>query len=335
MRIAAWLLFVACTQEPPPPVATGELGPWQVGPALPTPRANHCSAVIDDWVLVIGGNYMANGGFVKTAEIHAARLESGVLGDWQLAGMLPSPATECSATSDGRTLYVLDGIYDDPAHGRQVWSATLDDAGHLGALASLGVLPETVVSSEATMHDDTLVLMDTRLPAEGNATVALRAPVTPSGALAWQSEELGIDFRAQAEYAFTADHVFALGGYRDPAQGAVADVFVAPLMRGAARATTPLPVAVGFGEAMAVDDWIFVVGGRAAVFGTPGTAQVFAAQAAADGALAAWRESALPMARTNHELALAGDYLVITGGAVMGPGDTTVLTAQVRWSQSQ
>ncbi|HEX5060024.1 MAG TPA: hypothetical protein VFV99_11725 [Kofleriaceae bacterium] len=328
MRIALLLLFVACT-EPPPHVATGELGPWQVGPALPTPRANHCSAVIDDWVLVVGGNYMDSGAFVKTAEIHAARIEEGVLGNWRLAGMLPSPATECSATSDGRTLYVLDGIYDDPAHGRQVWSATLDETGHLGALASLGMLPATVVSSEATVHADTLVLMDTRLPAEGNATVALQSPITPS--LAWQTEELGIDFLAQAEYAFSADNVYTLGGYHDPAQGAVANVFVARLMGGVARATTPLPVPVGFGEAVAVDDWVFVVGGRAAVFGAPGTAQVFAAHATADGSLGAWRESALPMARTNHELVVAGDYLVVTGGAVIGPGDATVFTAQVRW----
>jgi hypothetical protein len=333
MRIALLLIFVACTQSPPPSVATGELGTWQAGPALPTPRANHCSAVIDNWVLAIGGNYMQDGGFVKTAEIHAAQLIDGTLGPWQLAGTTPSPVTECTATSNGRTLYILDGLYDDDAHARQVWSATLDDAGHLGALASLGTLPDIVVSSEATVHDDTLVLMDTRLPTEGNATLALRSPMT--GALAWTAEQLGIDFRAQAEYAFTADHVFTLGGYHDPAKGAVADVFVAPIEGGAARATTPLPVPVGFGEAVAVDDWLFVVGGRAAVFGAPGTAQVFAAEVAADGSLGTWRESALPMGRTSHELALVGDYLVLTGGALTGPGDATVLTAQVRFSQSQ
>ena len=30
----------------------------------------------------------------------------------------------------------------------------------------------------------------------------------------------------------------------------------------------------------------------------------------------------LPMGRTNHELSLVGDFLVVTGGAVDGPGDT-------------
>lgn len=327
MRIALLLIFVACTQAPsPPPRATGELGPWQTGPALPTPRANHCSATIDDWVLVIGGNHASGGTFVKTAEIHAARLVDGTLGPWQLAGSMPSPVTECSATSDGRTLYVLDGIYDDGSHG--AWSATLDDAGHLDAMTSLGALPDVVVSSEAAVRDGTLVLMDTRLPMDGDATVALRSPL---GALAWSSESLGIDFRAQAQYAFTGEHVLALGGYHDPAVGAVADVFVAPIAGGPARPTTPLPVPVAFGEAIAVDDWVFVVGGRATVFGAPGTAQVFAAHVATDGTLGPWRESALPIARTNHELALVGDYLVVSGGATMGAGDANVLVSRVRW----
>jgi hypothetical protein len=330
MRILLLLIFVACTQGMPPSVATGELGTWQTGPALPTPRANHCSAVIDDWVLVIGGNHAGGTGFVTTAEIHAAQLRDGALGNWQLAGMMPSPVTECTATSDGRTLYILDGIYDDGSHA--VWSAKLDEAGQLTAMTSLGALPDLVVSSEATVHDGTLLVMDTRLPADGDATVALRSQLTP---LAWTSEHLGIDFRAQAEYAFTDNHVFTLGGYHDPARGVLADVFVGSIDGGAARATTPLPIPVGFGEAIAVDDWLFVAGGRAEVFGAPGTANVFAAPVAADGSLGTWRETALPMARTNHELALAGDYLVLTGGATMGPGDTTVLVAQVRWSQSQ
>lgn len=331
MRVALLLIFVACTQgtAPPPAVATGELGTWQLGPALPAPRANHCSAVIDDWVLVIGGNYASGGGFVNTAEIHAAQLVDGVLGPWQLAGMMPSPVTECTATSDGRTLYVLDGIYDDGSHA--VWSTTLDDAGHLGALTALGALPDIVVSSEAAIRDGTIIVMDTRLPAEGDATVALRSPL---GTLAWSSEPLGIDFRAQAEYAFSADYAFTLGGYHDPARGAVADVFVAPIAGGPAQPTTPLPVAVGFGEAVAVDDWLFVAGGRATVFGAPGTAQVFAAQIT-DGSLGDWRETALPMPRTNHELVLAGDYLVLTGGATMGPGDSAVLIARVRWPSAE
>src|SRR4051794_35367804 len=98
----AWLVPVlaACSTSPAS-VATGELGPWQTAASLPTPRANHCSTAVEDWVLVIGGNYMGADGFVKTDEIHAARVApDGSLGAWQLAGHTPSPVTECNATSD-------------------------------------------------------------------------------------------------------------------------------------------------------------------------------------------------------------------------------------------
>ena len=105
---------------------------------------------------------------------------------------------------------------------------------------------------------------------------------------------------------------------------------------GAARATEPLPMPTSFGEAVAVDDWVFVAGGRGQVFGASGTTAVVTAQHDADGNLGAWHtESALPMTRTNHELVTVGDFLVLTGGAGEGPGDTTVLTARVRYPATE
>ena len=100
--------------------------------------------------------------------------------------------------------------------------------------------------------------------------------------------------------------------------------------------TTPIPVATGFGEAIAVDDWIFLVGGRDAPFNGTSTENVYAAQIGEHGYLSNWTlVESLPFSRTNHEVTLVGDYLVSTGGAVSGPGDTNVLVAQVRWNQSQ
>ena len=88
---------------------------------------------------------------------------------------------------------------------------------------------------------------------------------------------------------------------------------------------------IGWGEASIVDDWMFVVGGRASTFAADGTTAVLAAPMAADGTLGAWQwETALPMERTNHSMALVGDYLVVTGGATSGPGDTAVMLAKVR-----
>src|SRR5512143_3366971 len=96
------LAFAACTSSSPSPVATGELADWQMGPALPVARANHCAVAIDSWVLVVGGNRSdGHGGFVTADEIDAAQLAAdGTLGAWQVAGHLPSPASEPTCTTD-------------------------------------------------------------------------------------------------------------------------------------------------------------------------------------------------------------------------------------------
>jgi len=341
MRALACVVLLGCSTDPLPAedvhVATGQLDAWQMtAPALPTARANHCSAVIDDWVLAIGGNRKQGDVFVKTDEIHGMQVHAdGTFGAWQLVGRTPSPVTECSATTEGRSLYVIDGLYDREADGRQVWSAVLDEAGGLSPMVSLGRLPEgtIAISSEATVRDGELLLMDTRLPAEGDSTVTLRTRL--DGALAWSVDDWRIGFRAQAQYAFTADRAFVLGGYKGDAGNPVSpETFSAPL----AGLTTPRPTAAlpsptAFGEAAAVDDWVFVVGGRSQTLGgTNGSTAVVAAHVEADGSLGAWQTvAALPMLRTNHELAIAGDYLVLMGGAGTGPGDTTVLTARVRY----
>jgi hypothetical protein len=182
---------------------------------------------------------------------------------------------------------------------------------------------------EAAVRDGMLLVTDTHVPDDGDVTRTLKTPLPQ---ISWSDARWDFGFRAQAQYAFTDSYAYAIGGYHDPAVGTVADVSVQSLTDGAVRTTTPLPMPVGFGEAVAVDDWLFVVGGRAQVFGAPGTTNVYAAPVASDGSVGTWQSvAALPMARTNHELVLLGDYLVLTGGAAMGPGDATVLTAQVRY----
>jgi hypothetical protein len=330
MRTAiAMVSLMACAGEPVR-VATGQLEEWTAGPVLPTPRANHCSAAIGDWVLAIGGNFkQPSGEFAKTDEIHAARVtDDGVMGPWQLAGRTASPVTECSATTDGARLYVIDGIYDVETDGRQVFAAPFDQAtGMLGELGSTSTLPSAVISSEAAVRDGRLLVMDTLLEAEGDRTVTYTFDAD-----AWLTADWGIGFRAQAEYAFSDRFAYTLGGYTGgEGNPATSEVFVATLDIRDVRPTTPLPEPVIFGEAVAVDDWVFVVGGRSQVFGGVASTRVFAAQAI-DGALGAWREVAeLPMGRTNHELVLVGDDLVVVGGADAAGGDANVLMARVRF----
>ena len=316
----ALLLLVGCGTSSP--VATGQVGDWAMGPPLPTARANHCSTAVGDWLVVIGGNREVAGSFVKTDEIHAAKLTNGVLGDWVLAGHTASPVTECEATSDGTTLYVVGGIYDTVEDEGQVWSGTFDGT---VTLAVMGALPDgaLAVSSEAALQDGALLVMNTDVAADATATLKMAGT-------AWTSTDWGIGFRSQSEFAFGDGAAYTLGGYHDPAVGAVTDSFVE--VAGVTTPTTPLPMPIGWGEASVVDDWMFVVGGRASTFAADGTTTVIASPIAADGSLGAWQVStALPVARTNHDMALVGDYLVVTGGAASGPGDDQVMLAQVRY----
>ena len=338
------VVVAACTSSgTPTAVATGQLGAWQAAAPLPVARANHCSVAIDNWVLAIGGNRSdGSGGFLDTDEIDAAQVAAdGTLGAWQVAGQLPSPGSQSTCTSDGTTLYVIDGIYDDTTKGSQVWSADLDQTGHLAPLASLGALPNDTyaINEAAAVVDGTLYVTTANTPDDTfdpDQTFTIRTPIGGGTPLAWSTDAWqGVDFRADSELAFSGDTAYVIGGYHDPAVGAVTDAFVAPIGKdgalGAASTTTALPAPVAFGRAAAIDSWLFVVGGRAQVFTGGGSTTIYAAPIAVDGTLGDWTEpTALSAPRTNFALALVGDVLVLTGGGNGGPGDTTVLVSRAR-----
>jgi hypothetical protein len=218
-----------------------------------------------------------------------------------------------------------------------VWSAELDEAGHLAPLVSLGMLPDIAISSEAAVRRGALLMMDTVLPADGDHTVTHRASIDNGNPLVWTTDTWSVGFRGQAQYAFTDRFVLVLGGYRGEAGSPVTtESWIAELAADgrvlASSAARPLPAPTAFGEAIAVDDWVFVAGGRAQVLGAPGTQTVVAARVTSDAVLDPWQTvAALPIARTNHELAVVGDFLVVTGGAANGPGDTTVFVSRVRF----
>src|SRR4051812_32116575 len=72
------------TPAPPVPRATGELTEWQTLTKLTTARANHCSVVVGDWLVVIGGNYKPAGAkdFKNLDDVLVAKIAAdGSLGD--------------------------------------------------------------------------------------------------------------------------------------------------------------------------------------------------------------------------------------------------------------
>jgi hypothetical protein len=180
-----------------------------------------------------------------------------------------------------------------------------------------------------------LLVTDTDIP--NHTTFALRGSFG-NETVFWMAEQWLPDWRGQAQYALAGGFLYALGGYMDAAHNnlVMTDVLgvavAADGTLGRSFATSSLPAPTAFGEAIAVDDYIFVVGGRGAVFGAAGRADVVSAHVGSDGQLTPFAaQSPLPEARTNHDSALGGDYLYITGGAVNGPGLDTVFAGRVRY----
>jgi hypothetical protein len=318
--------------------ANGTMGAWQALAPMPTPRANHCSVTIGKWLLVIGGNHRGDdGSFHSTDEIHAARIQSdGTLGAWTLAGHTPSPVFECVATKRGSTLYVLDGIYDDPSKGAQVWSADFGSSGALGAWTSLGPLPPDVrvLYSAAWVKGTTLFAMQAKLPAAGDAVSTLRADVS-NGLAGWLEDDWISGFRGHPQYAFTGTYLYTLGGYGGADNAVESSVFGANLEHdgsiGPAFSTSAMAAPTAFGAVVAVDDYLLSIGGKPQIY-TAGVVGTATAHIGRYGRLDAWQAATpLPEGRTNHTAVLSGNYVFVAGGGFDGPGLDTVFSAQVRF----
>lgn len=326
---------------PPPPVADGTLGPWLDGPRLPVARANHASTVLGGDLVVLGGNRReAPGGpFVKTDLVHAATIDAdGALQPWREVARLPSPVSELAAAAWGDQLLAIDGIYDDESKSGQVWAATRAADGSYGAFVSLGPLPSGLraIAAEAWVAGDTLYVTSGRLPVDGDTLNLLAAPLTATP-LVWTVLTLAPSpsWRGQPQFVFTGAALHALGGYLGGDAQVVADSQWARV-----DGLTATPVGQGpsllaptaSGEAIAVDDWAFLVGGKPMVVGAPGVAAVSVAGLNTDGSLDEWNAlTALPAGRSNHDLALGPTHLYLTGGSLDSGGLDSVFLAQVRF----
>jgi hypothetical protein len=321
--------------------ATGALSGWLPLTDMTTPRANHCSVALGDWLVVIGGNYKPAGkkDFVNNDDVLVAKIAAdGTIGDWHVAGTTPSPVNSCTAAADGNDLYLVDGIFDDQTAGGKVRRATLDEHGALSAWTEVGSLPDgvRVLYSSATVEGGELRAFTAKLPDSGDSVSMLRAPLTQLDG--WEQSDWLKGFRGHPQYAFARSFVYALGGYGGGDNGVFADGAAARLdASGAPGQSFPvakLPKPTAFGQAIAVDDWIFVVGGKDDIFQGKGRADVFAAHVADDGTLGDFTTVAsLPQGRTSHAVALHGDFLYVTGGGYDAGGLATVFAARVRTAE--
>lgn len=323
--------------------ANGTLGEWQTLGAMPVARGTHCAVVANGWLVVIGGNYKPKGAkdFVTLADVHSARINAdGTLGDWQLAGKTPSPVSSCTAAAEGSEIVLLDGIYDDEAAGKSIHATTLGDDGTIAAWHDAGALPDgvRVPYSQATIVDHQVRAFQSKLPGAGDAISLVRASLTGGSLSSWADASFLTGFRGHPQYVFAGSFVYTLGGYAGPDRsnevladgaGARLDQAGAP---GASFAVTALPKPTAFGRAIAVDDWVFVTGGRDQIMGAPGRADVIASRIADDGKLGEWTAvSPLPQGRTAHAVVASGDFLYVVGGAYDAGGVDAVYSARVRF----
>jgi hypothetical protein len=319
--------------------ANGTVSAWQTLAPMPHRRANFCAAVVGEYVVAIGGNYPDDGGFTKLDEIDVARFhDDGSLDPWVVAGHAPSPVTECTATGDGDTLYLLDGIYDDASKQGHVFSASLV-GGTFGTFSELAPLP-----AGDDLFDDLAFVTSGRVVATTSklsGSCALLSGSVASQLAPWTDVDWFPEFRGRPQWATAVaggtQYVYVLGGYSDAdaGNGALQTGAGAPIAAdgttGSSFATTPLPKATTFGMGAFADDWVFVIGGRAAIFGAQPTTDVVSAQAGASGALGAWSaQPPLPSPLSNGCAVVAGNFLYVLGGANTTATDT-VFAGQVRF----
>ena len=328
------------TQEATPSTtANGTVGAWQTLTPMPLARANHCAAFGNGFLFVIGGNRSSGGGFVATELIHGAKVNAdGTLGAWFEAGHAPSAVTECTAVARGNELWVIDGIYATPGEEGKVYHATIDDAGAVSLFDTAGLLPpgKRTISKAAFIEAGTLWVTSDDLsdPDAGTGTTgALRGDLATTTFV-----YDGVDpvWRGRPQYAWTGTFMYFLGGYAAGSTDPILSVDGARVGAdgnlGTEFTTTPLGKATMFGQGVAVDDFVFVLGGREAAFGGTARADVISTAIHGDGTLGDWTaRTSMPEPRTNFQLTLGGDFLFVTGGGNTGGGLDNVWSARVRF----
>jgi hypothetical protein len=191
-----------------------------------------------------------------------------------------------------------------------------------------------ILYSAAWVKGGTLFAMQARLPNDGDAISTLRTDVS-HGLGAWSEDDWASGFRGHPQYAFTGTYLYTLGGYAGSDNAVQASVVGTNVEHdgsiGPAFSTSAMPAPTAFGSVVAVDDYLFAIGGKPQIF-TAGVVGTASAHIGRYGRLDPWQAGApLPEGRTNHTAVLAGNYVYVAGGGFDGPGLPTVFSAQVRF----
>lgn len=287
--------------------ADGLLGSFATVPvALVTARYGHTSAVIGNYLYLIGGF----AGIARSKTVERAMINA----DGSLGPFATVPATlvaaRYGATSAviGNYLYVLGGN----GGGSTVERAMIDATGSLGSFATVSGV--TLVTSR--FYHASAVIQNYLYIISGDADGALtnsveRAPINADGSLGPFTTVAGVTLVA-ARYAATSavlgHYLYIIGGNTGGTERAMINPD-GSLSAFTAVPSASLAVARFFHTSEVVGSYLYVVGGNA---GTTERAAIHP-----DGSLdafAALPGAALATQRFGHTSAVVGNYLYVLGG---------------------
>jgi hypothetical protein len=284
--------------------------------------------------------------FVTTDEIDVAEIHAdGTVGSWKAAGKTPSPVSSCTAAASGDAIIIVDGSYDDMTLWGFPQVSKIDAMGNVAPFVTGGALPTgaRALYSSALAKDGTLYTMfsdfDPMVPSKDGVTLYSALLDNTGAPGAFTATKWLPTFLGQPEYAFAPPYAYALGGYGSPNDAGMnvgmtdcnGTQIDSSGKAGASFAVAPLPKPTSFGKGIAVDSYVFVVGGKSDPGAKP-RPDIFAGQIDASGHIASWSQAgSLPEARSSLSVASGGDFIYVTGGGNDAGGLDTVFAAQVRY----
>lgn len=267
--------------------ANSSTATWSAGTNLPVALWWSAAAVTKNRAFLMGGvlsnlTYTSN---MYTAPINA----DGSLGAWTASGTLPSARCGHLVVASKTRLYLIGGALNASTFTANVYYATINADGTLGAWTAAPSLPAAQCGMATVMTKNRIYVMG-GMQAGGYVNSVYSAPVDDAGVIGtWVTETSlpGILHGSQA--IVTKNRVYMLGGATSYSTH-VNTVYTAPINEdgtiGAWTTGTSLPANIAFAQAITTKNQVYLIGGAGSSSGA--YPSVYIAPINADGTLGTW-----------------------------------------------
>ena len=295
---------------------------WRATTPLPAPRNLSCAVTLEDRIYVIGGGSVIAQATNAFDDVLVADVQpDGSLGSWRTLTPLRSGVRwlGCGIDPVTRTIYAVGGDGGSVSLS-DVARANVAADGSIGPWLVSPSLPEPRRGHSVVVESGVLYA----LGGEASDGFAVRssvfaAPIAADGSLgAWTS----VIQLPRADYEFglatSNGRLYVTGGYTGN------DVAMVAPAGQAFSATSPLPAPRERHVSVALDGFVYVIGGKTA-FGGPDLPDGLRAPILTDGTLGTWNNIDPPLVASSYSSAVAvRGRIYVFGGTV-----STELTAAV------